>query len=102
MLFQALIRHGGTCLFGTCAHRHGGTDVLIGASDAPSPELSYVHGFEGASFHGFSKVGFFQLLQLIGNAKLKKIGSDFVVQRYRYHQLKSFFEIYEMGMVSWL
>ena len=30
----------------------GRTDVLIGANDAPSPELSYGHGLKGASFHG--------------------------------------------------
>ena len=35
----------------------GRTDVLIGAHDAPSPELSYGHGLKGASFHGFSKAG---------------------------------------------
>ena len=27
------------------------TDVLIGASDAPSPELSHGHGLKGACFH---------------------------------------------------
>ena len=35
----------------------GRTDVLIGANDAPSPELSYGHALKGTSFHGVSKVG---------------------------------------------
>ena len=37
----------------------GRTDVLIGASDAPSPELSYGHDFKGTSPQGVSKVGIF-------------------------------------------
>ena len=37
----------------------GRTDVLIGANDAPSPELSYGHDLKGTSFHGVSKVGIF-------------------------------------------
>ena len=37
----------------------GRTDVLMGANDAPSPELSYGHGLKGASLHGFSNVGIF-------------------------------------------
>ena len=35
------------------------TDVLIGANDAPSPELSYGHDLKGTSFHGVSKAGIF-------------------------------------------
>ena len=33
----------------------GRTEVLIGAIDAPSPELSHGHGLKGACFHGVSK-----------------------------------------------
>ena len=36
----------------------------------------------------------------IGNAFLKNLGSDLVVQRYRYHNFEFFFEIYKVGMVS--
>ena len=34
----------------------GRTEVLQGASDAPSPELSHGHGLKGVFFRGFSKV----------------------------------------------
>ena len=37
----------------------GRTDVLIGANDAPSPELSYGHDLKRTSFHGLSKEVFF-------------------------------------------
>ena len=37
----------------------GRTDVLIGANDAPSPELLYGHDLKGTSFRGVSKVGIF-------------------------------------------
>ena len=33
---------------------------------------------------------------------MKKLGLDLVVQRSRYHHFEVFFEIYKMGMVSWL
>ena len=36
----------------------------------------------------------------IENVKWKKLGSDLVVQRPRYHHFEAFFEIYKMGMVS--
>ena len=37
----------------------GRTDVLIGANDAPSLELSYGHGLEGTPLHVVSKIGTF-------------------------------------------
>ena len=44
---------------GVSGMNFGRTDVLIGVNDAPSPELSYGHGLEGASVHWFSKAGSF-------------------------------------------
>ena len=35
------------------------TDVLIGANDAPSPELSYGHDLKGVPLHGVLKIGTF-------------------------------------------
>ena len=70
----------------------GRTDVLIGANDAPSPELSYGRGLEGASaplFTGFRKLGFF-LLRQIGIVELQKLWSDLVVQRSRHHHFDFF------------
>ena len=79
----------------------GRTDVLIGASEAPSPEFSYGHGLDGASFHGFSKVGMFFAANRDRKIE-KKIWSDLVAQRSRYHHFEFVFEIYKMGMISWL
>ena len=46
----------------------GRKDVLIGASDAPSPELSYGHDLKGTPLHGVSEVGTLFVLQQIGIA----------------------------------
>ena len=77
----------------------GRTDILIGANDAPSPELSYGHDLKGTPLHGVSKVGIC-FLQQIGIVTLKKLWSYLVVQRSRYHNFEVLFEIYKMGMVS--
>ena len=37
----------------------GRTGVLIGAHDAPSPELSYGHDLKGTPLYGVSKIGIF-------------------------------------------
>ena len=47
----------------------GRTYVLIGANDAPSPELSYGHGLKGTSFTGCSKGWLFNWLQQLGKKK---------------------------------
>ena len=49
----------------------GRTDVLIGASDAPSPELSYGHDLKGTSFQGVSKVGVFYIFAANRNRKVE-------------------------------
>ncbi len=36
----------------------------------------------------------------VNSKNKKKLGSDLVVQRSRYHHFEVFFEIYKMGMVS--
>ena len=36
------------------------------------------------------------------NVELKKLGSGLVVQKSRHHHSEVFFEIYKMGMVSWI
>ena len=48
------------------------TDVLIGASDAPSPELSNGHDLKGISFQGISKVGIFLMFAANGDRKVEK------------------------------
>ena len=68
----------------------GRTDVLIGAKDAPSLELSYGHGLEGTPLHVVSKIGTFLFLWQIGIIKLEKLWSDSVVQRSRYHHFEFF------------
>ena len=50
----------------------GRTDGLIGADDAPSPELSYGHGLKGASFHEFSKVEIFLVVAANGERTIEK------------------------------
>ena len=67
----------------------GRTDVLIGANDAPSPELSYGHDLKGLPLHGVSKTGTFVLWQMM-IVQLEKTWSDSVVQRSRYHHFEFF------------
>ena len=50
----------------------GRTDVLIGANDAPSPELSYGHDLKGTSFQGVSKVGCFLIVAANLDRKMEK------------------------------
>ena len=52
----------------------GRTDVLIGANDAPSLELSYRRGLEGASFNGFSKIGTLFVCSKSGSQNWKNYG----------------------------
>ena len=54
----------------------GRTDVLIGANDAPSPELSYRHGLNSACVHGISKIGIFLTIAANWerNVEKKKVG----------------------------
>ena len=51
----------------------GRTDVLIGANDAPSPELSYGHTLKGASFQEFSRAGIFFIFAANRIVKLKTL-----------------------------
>ena len=50
----------------------GRTDVLIGANDARSPELSYGHDLKGTSFHGVSKAGVFFICTANWYRKIEK------------------------------
>ena len=79
----------------------GRTEVLIGANDAPSPELSYGHSLKGASFHRLSKVGI--LLNLAANWErtVEKTRVGFGrTEVFRHHHFEALFEIYKMGMIS--
>ena len=49
------------CASDTTRVPFGRTDVLIGANDAPSPELSYGHGLKGTSFRGLFESWVFSL-----------------------------------------
>ncbi len=78
----------------------GRTGVLIGANDAPSPELSYGHDLKGIPLDGVSKIVTFLFVWQIGIVKLEKLWSDSVAQSSRYQHFEAVFEIYKMGMVS--
>ena len=54
----------------------GRTGVLIGANDAPSPELSYGHDLKGIPLHGVLKIGTSLCSRQIGIVKLVKLWSD--------------------------
>ena len=55
----------------------GRTDVLIGGKDAPSPEHSYGHGLDSASFQGLfvSKVWNFFIFATTWERKVETNGS---------------------------